>query len=303
MNSNNQSRFWEFDSAYWISTLSSSPNGLTSDQAKTILLRQGNIKKQRSLLHKDLVLFFGQFKSPLMILLIGAVILSAFLGDHSDVYIILTILLSTGFLSFFQERSASKVVQKLQSMIAIKCTVQRDGQFTDVEARLVAPGDIILLHAGDMIPADCMLIESNELHVNESSLTGESFPVRKSHIIPIETKELVHRTHCLWEGTSVVSGKAAAIIINTGDNTVFGGIVKGASKVIETSFEQGIKKFGYFLMTITLVLSIFILVVNICENCWILNLCLKSQFIRKLLRFGNFQGFEFVFCYQSSFSH
>ena len=263
MNSNNQSRFWEFDSAYWISSLSSTPNGLTSDQAKVILLRQGNIKKIKSRFHKDLFLFLSQFRSPLMILLIGAVVLSAFLGDHSDVYIILSILLSTGFLSFFQERSASKVIEKLQSMIAIKCMVQRDAQFAEVEAKFVVPGDIILLHAGDMIPADCMLIESNELHVNESSLTGESFPVRKFHVIPTDTKELAHRTHCLWEGTSVVSGKAAAIIINTGDNTVFGGIVKGVSKVIETSFEQGIKKFGYFLITITLILAVFIMVVNL----------------------------------------
>ena len=188
MLNNNQSRFWEFDTTFWISNLSSSPNGLTTDQATAILLRQGNIKKQQSRLHKDIVLFVNQFKSPLMILLIGAVVISAFLGDPSDVYIILTILLSTGILSFTQERSASKVIEKLQSLIAIKCTVKRDGQFIEIDAKLVAPGDIILFHAGDMIPADCMLIESNELHVNESSLTGESFPVRRSHILPVDRK-------------------------------------------------------------------------------------------------------------------
>ena len=120
---------------------------------------------------KDLLLLIGQFKSPLMLLLIGAVILSAFLGDTSDVFIILFIVLSTGLLSFFQERNAGRVVEKLQSMIALKSDVLRDGKSQEIVSSQIVSGDILIFNAGDMIPADCLLIEANELHVNEASFT------------------------------------------------------------------------------------------------------------------------------------
>jgi Mg2+-importing ATPase len=133
----------------------------------------------------------------------------------------------------------------------------------ELDTSKIVPGDIIILNAGDLIPADCMLLEAKELYINESSLTGESFPVRKDKDHPAQLNTLKNRTHCLWQGTSVVSGQGEAIVINTGSDTIFGEIASDASRSIETSFEQGIKKFGYFLMTITLVLAIFILIVNI----------------------------------------
>lgn len=111
--------FWKFDSNYWIKELISSENGLSQKAAEELLLKTGVTRKRTSNFQKDVILFFSQYKSPLMLLLIGAVILSAFLGDTSDVFIILFIVLSTGILSFFQERNASKVVEKLQSMIAL----------------------------------------------------------------------------------------------------------------------------------------------------------------------------------------
>jgi len=262
-NKNEASHFWDFDMQYWTSSLSSSIQGLTTAQVNRALLKHTNVKKTKTTFQKDLLLFIRQFKSPLMILLIGAVILSAFLGDNSDVYIILFIVLSTGLLSFFQERNASRVVEKLQSMIAIKCNVIRDGQSQEIDTKTIVPGDVLLFSAGDMVPADCLLMECKELHVNESSLTGESFPVRKEVIGLSDASELTNRTQCLWEGTSVVSGTAKAMVINTGENTIFGSIAKSASNVIETSFEKGIKRFGYFLMIITLILSVFIMAVNL----------------------------------------
>ncbi len=263
MSETNTSQFWKLDVNYWINNLSSSSDGLSHFIATNRLNSEIKSKRKLSRFQKDLLLFASQYKSPLMILLIGAVILSAFLGDHSDVYIILTIVLSTGSLSFIQERNASKVVEKLQSMITIKSEVLRDGNVVKLATNLIVPGDIILLKAGDIVPADCMLIELNELNVNESSLTGESFPVRKE-LKPIgDISELSNRINCIWEGTHIVSGTAKALVINTGDNTIFGAISSQASFAYETSFEKGIKKFGYFLMTITLLLSVFILIVNL----------------------------------------
>ncbi|WP_367773972.1 magnesium-translocating P-type ATPase [Flavobacterium sp. WC2421] len=255
--------FWQFDTTYWYDKLNSSPNGLPKNLAEQVSLQAGHNIKKESVFSKDFFLLTGQFKSPLMLLLIGAVILSAFLGDTSDVFIILFIVLSTGLLSFFQERNAGRIVDKLQSLIALKCSVIRDGIVQDIFSSTIVPGDIIILKAGDMLPADCLIIEANELHTNEASLTGESYPTAKEIGVLDENTEIAKRTNSLWEGTSIVSGTAKALVINTGSNTIFGTITKNANTTVETKFEKGIKDFGFFLMKITLVLSLFILIVNL----------------------------------------
>jgi Mg2+-importing ATPase len=261
-----ENRFWQFNTDHWFQQYNSSNQGLSQSSVDKILLEQGLHPKNKSSIKKDLLLFVSQFKSPLMLLLIGAVIISAFLGDNSDVFIILFIVLSTGLLSFFQERNAGKVVEKLQSMISLKATVLRDGIAQEVTSKHVVKGDVIILNAGDMLPADCLVIESNEIYVNESSLTGESYPARKEAGVLDEQTELSKRTNCLWEGTNIVSGNAKALVIQTGEETIFGSITKSASGTIETTFEKGIKDFGFFLMKITLTLAIFILVVNLLNH-------------------------------------
>lgn len=258
--------FWQFEPTYWFQQLNATDKGLSQAEANKILLQSPHHKKTKSSFEKDLGLFIGQFKSPLMLLLIGAVILSAFLGDTSDVFIILFIVISTGLMSFFQERNAGKVVEKLQSMISLKSNVLRDGEVQQVDSSNIVAGDILLFKAGDMIPADCLLIEANELHVNESSLTGESYPVRKEVGILAEHTELAKRINCLWEGSNIVSGNAKALVINTGTETIFGSIAQSINTIKETTFEKGIKDFGYFLMKITLVLSFFILIVNLVNH-------------------------------------
>jgi Mg2+-importing ATPase len=263
MPSSSDNSYWKFDANYWFQKLNSTEKGLSQNQANKILLQSGQIKRHDSRFKKDILLFAGQFKSPLMLLLIGAVILSAFLGDTSDVFIILFIVLSTGILSFIQERNAGRVVEKLQSMIALKSTVVREDKAQEIISSQIVPGDVLLFKAGDMIPADCLIIEANELHANEASLTGESYPVRKEKGILDERTELGKRTNCLWEGSNIVSGTAKGLVINIGNKTIFGSIARSASASVETSFEKGIKDFGYFLMKITLILSLFILVVNL----------------------------------------
>ena len=201
-----------------------------------------------------------------MLLLIGAVIISGFLGDRSDVLIILFIVSSTGLLSFFQERNAGKVVEKLQSLISLKATVRRGGLEQEIVSTQLVKGDVLILNAGDRLPADCLIVESDELYANEASLTGESFPVRKEAGRVEEETELSKRTNCLWEGTNIVSGTAMALVIQTGEETLFGSISKSASVTSETSFEKGLKDFGFFLMKITLSLALFILVVNLLNH-------------------------------------
>jgi Mg2+-importing ATPase len=258
--------FWEFDTKYWFQKLNSSADGLSQKTADEIFLQSGDKRVTQSLFKKGVLLFLSQFKSPLMLLLIGAVILSGVLGDTADEFIILFIVSSTGLLSFLQERNASKIIEKLQSMISLKSTVLRDGKPQEIRSTQIIPGDILLFKAGDMVPADCLIIEDNELHANESSLTGESYPVRKFAGVIAENTVLAKRTNCLWEGSNVISGNARALVINTGAQTLFGSIPQSVSTNVETAFEKGIKDFGFMLLKITLTLSFFILVVNLLNH-------------------------------------
>ena len=256
-------KFWIFEKAFWFQKLNTSELGLSQNEVDKILHLLPPHQKTKSEGQKNLILYLRQYKSPLMLLLIGAVFLSAFLGDSTDGIIILLIVVLSGTLSFFQERNAGRVVEKLKLMISIKNMVLRDGKLEEIISSQIYPGDILILQAGDMIPADCLLLESNELHTNEASLTGESFPVRKSPETLKENTELAKRSNCLWEGSSVISGNGKALVISIGDETIFGNISESVSVATETEFERNINDFGFFLMKITLMLSMFILVVNL----------------------------------------
>lgn len=261
-----ENSFWNESVQTWYQKLNSSENGLSQNQAELILKSQQQKLKIRSPLVKDFLLFMSQFKSPLMLLLIGAVIISGFLGDVSDVFIILFIVLSTGLLSFFQERNAGRVVEKLQSLIRLKSTVVREGKEFEIATDQIVPGDILLFNAGDLLPADCLIVESNELHANESSLTGESFPVQKKSGIIDEDTPLSKRYNCLWQGTSIVSGHSKALVIQTGSHTIFGNLTQRAAVNTETAFEKGIKDYGIFLMKITIFIAISILIINLLNH-------------------------------------
>ncbi|WP_439554779.1 magnesium-translocating P-type ATPase [Dyadobacter sp.] len=132
-----------------------------------------------------------------------------------------------------------------------------------VNTNEIVPGDILHLRAGDIIPADCRIVESNELHVNESSLTGESYPAEKMPGIADEDAPLAKTLNCLWQGTNVVSGTGTAVAVYTGNDTVFGKIAASLSDTHETAFERGIKQFGYFLLQITAALTLIIFAINI----------------------------------------
>jgi P-type Mg2+ transporter len=260
-----EKEFWQYQPAEIYKQTGSSEKGLSTVDALNKLKAAGHVSTTPGWI-KEIKTFLGQFKSPLVLLLIAAVILSAVIGEKSDALIILIIVLATGILSFVQERSASKTVEKLQKLITVKSTVIRDGKETDVPSADIVPGDILVLNSGDMVPADSYLLESNELNVNEASLTGESFPVRKEVGVVDAKTLLAKRTNSLWQGSSIVSGSGKAIVVFIGADTVFGGIAKSASDVTETAFEKGIKHFGIFLMQVTLVLAVVILAINLISH-------------------------------------
>ncbi len=256
--------FWSISSIETLQNLETTKDGLTGEEAKQRLARYGaNLLKppKRS---DTLTLLVNQFKSPLILILFFATGLSYSLGDPVDALIILSIVLISGLLGFWQERGASNAVAKLLSIVQIKAAVMRDGSSREIPVEDIVPGDIVVLNAGDVVPGDGLVQESKDLFVDEAMLTGETFPVEKAAaVLPAETP-LGQRTNALWMGTHVVSGNATALIVRTGKNTEFGKVSERLKlRPQETEFEHGIRRFGYFLMEVTLVLVVAIFAINV----------------------------------------
>jgi P-type Mg2+ transporter len=243
--------------------LQSSMKGLPASLAAEREKKQGKLFKSESRLKKESRLLVRQFANPLILLLLIAVCLSAILGESSDSIIIFIILLITGLLGFWQELNAGRAMEKLRKLTEMKHTVLRNNQPLQLSTASIVPGDILVFDAGDVIPADCRIIESTDLHVNESTLTGESYPVEKSAAILDDSLPLGKKYNCLWQGSNVISGAATAIAVHTGNETVFGQMAHSIIQTPETAFEKGIRHFGFFLLRTTLVLSLIILLTNL----------------------------------------
>jgi len=211
-----------------------------------------------------LSLLLAQFKSPIILTLVFAAGLSFFLQDPIDAVIILFIVLISGLLGFWQERGAVDAVNKLLAIVSIKTAVFRDGKTADIVLEDVVPGDIIILHAGDAIPADGLIIESKDFFVDEATLTGETYPVEKAAgLLPAETP-LSGRTNCVFMGTHVISGTGKAVVVFTGQQAEFGKISERLKlRPQETEFERGIQQFGYFLLEVTLALVVIVFAINV----------------------------------------
>ncbi len=256
--------FWSISAAEILKTLESATEGLTGNEAGKRLALYGANRLKPQKRSDMLTLLASQFKSPIILILFFATGLSFFLHDQVDAFIILSIILISGLLGFWQERGASNAVEKLLSIVQITAKALRDGNPIEIPAENIVPGDIVILNAGDLIPGDGLVLESNDLFIDEAILTGETFPAEKAaEILPPDTL-LGQRTNSLWMGTHVVSGSAAALIVRTGRDTEFGKVSEKLKlRPRETEFEHGIHQFGYFLMEVTLVLVVAIFAINV----------------------------------------
>jgi P-type Mg2+ transporter len=258
------SAFWCVSATEMLQHLGTAKEGLSSEEARQRLARYGSnlLKPQKR--SDVLTLLLAQFKSPLILILFFATGLSFFLRNPVDAFIILTIVLVSGLLGFWQEHSATNAVEKLLAIVQIKASVLRDGGPKEIPVEEIVPGDIIILNAGDIVPGDCLVDESKDLFIDEATLTGETYPVEKSVAVLAAETPLGQRTNALWMGTHMVSGSAKALVISTGKETEFGKVSERLKlRPQETDFEQGIRRFGYFLMEVTLVLVIAIFAINV----------------------------------------
>lgn len=189
--------FWGISAHEILQQLHTGTDGLTADEAKQRLTRYGsNLLKPPK--RSDLfALLLAQFKSPITLILLCATGLSFGLRDPVDAFIILTIVVVSGVLGFWQERSATNAVEKLLAIVQVKAAVLRDGSPKEIPADEIVPGDVVILSAGGIIPGDCLVQESKDLFVDEATLTGETYPVEKSVGVLAAATPLGQRTNAL----------------------------------------------------------------------------------------------------------
>ena len=256
--------FWSAPTPALLSSLSATPAGLTSAEAARRLTADGPNSTGDGRGESAWRLLLNQFRNPLVLLLLFAMTLSFFLGETTDAAIVLAIVLGSALLGFWQEHRASNAVAALLAVIQARATALRDGAEVEIPPDQLVAGDVLVLVAGDAVPADARLLDSNDLFVDESALTGESYPVEKELGDVAPDAPLAARTNAVFQGSHVVSGTARALVARTGTETEFGSISSRLRRrPPETDFERGLRLFGTMLIRVTLALVAAIFAVNV----------------------------------------
>ncbi|NJA06256.1 magnesium-translocating P-type ATPase [Methylococcaceae bacterium WWC4] len=240
------------------------PLGLSAVEAGAKLAEVGpNLFRDRQ--RQALLLqFLSRFKNPLVILLLVASAISAFTGEITNFVIISIMVLFSVTLDFVQEHRAGKAAESLRHSVSVKARVMRDGKPVDVPVTDVVPGDVALLCAGDMVPSDGLLIEACDLFVKQALLTGEAYPIEKRPgDLPADATDLQDADNAVFMGTTVISGSAKMRVIKTGTATAIGAIADSLTRQPPpTAFEVGTHRFGLLIMRLTVLLVLFVLLVN-----------------------------------------
>lgn len=244
--------------------LGTSQSGLTSQDVESRLETYGYNELVRRKRRTAVVEFLHHLASPLLIILLFAGMLSSFFGEVINATIIFSIVILSVALDVYQESKAEKAAEMLRKKVATTATALRDGVKQEVKLSEIVPGDIAYLSAGDMVPADAKVISAKDLFVNQSALTGESFPVEKvAKPLKVKGAALTEWNNYVFMGTSVVSGTGTILVVQTGGGTEYGRIAgKLAERRPETEMERGLRRFGFLIMQVTLLLVLFVFFIN-----------------------------------------
>jgi Mg2+-importing ATPase len=256
---------WKEPAARLLVRLTTTPAGLDTAEVRSRLATYGpndaaTVKRSPLWLQ-----FLARFRNPLVIILLVASGLSAATGDIASFFIVVTIVTISMTLDFVQEVRAQNAVEALRRSVAVKTTVRRNGASLSVPIDQLVPGDIVELIAGDLVPADSRLLESRDLFVNQALLTGEPYPAEKqASDTPLGAENPAGASNAVFAGTSVISGTATIVVCRTGGRTALGHLATSlAEKPPATAFAVGIRRFGMLIMHLTVLMVLFVLVVNI----------------------------------------
>lgn len=248
-----------------IKALDTSEKGLSSEEAENRLKKYGKNELKEEEKKSVVKLFLSQFKNLLILILMAAALVSAFLGELIDAFVILFTVFVAGVLGFVQEYRAEESIKLLKSLTNPEALVVRDGKEVKIPSSVLVPGDILLLQAGDRISADARLLEGFSLRIDESSLTGESVPVEKSTgVLPPDTPE-PDRKNMAYTGTAVAYGRGKAIVTATGMKTAFGRLagLLGEIERERTPLQAKLDQFGRWIGVATFVVVAFVAVLGI----------------------------------------
>ena len=251
-----------------ISKLGSDLSGLREEEAGSRLGQFGYNELEREKKPSSVAVFLRQFKNVLVIILLAAALISFALGETVDAAVILGIVFAVSLLGFFQEYRAERALEALKRMAALTATVIRGGVESEIPARELVPGDIVVLSVGDKGPADLRLIEAVNLRVDESALTGESVPSEKG-IDPVpKDAPLAERLCVVYAGTVVSYGRGKGVVFSTGQQTEFGKIASmmRAAPKVKTPLELRIERVGRLLGTIMVLVAVLVMLLGLARG-------------------------------------
>jgi P-type Mg2+ transporter len=264
MNNASGGAFWQTPLDQLERQLGATPNGLSSTEAAARLLRYGANTLDSRRNYSFLLKVLSRFRNPLVLILLVAAVISGFTGDIASLVIISTMVLLSVLLDSVQEYRAEQAAEQLKVSVALKEQVLRDGREITIRADQLVPGDVVLLAAGDMVPADGRLLEARDFFVNEGLLTGESYPTEK-HVTAEGTAnvDVAQAANAAFMGTSVVSGSAKLLLCATGNATQLGEISATLRHTPPpAALERGVYDFGILIVRLTILLVLFVLLVN-----------------------------------------
>jgi Mg2+-importing ATPase len=259
-------------------------NGLDDSQVRNRLEEYGYNEVRQEGKVSWIKQLLNAFVNPFIGILIFIAIISAIIDiwlpkiadrDYSTVVMVCIMVTVSVTLRFIQEYRSNKAAEKLKNMVETTATIERNGEKHEVDIKDIVPGDIIHLSAGDMIPADCRIINVKDLFVIQSALTGESLPIEKKSkcykATEAERCSIIDLQNICFMGTNVISGTATAVVITTGEHTYFGSISKTVTgKRPETSFDKGLKRVSYLLISFMAVMVPVVFIINgIAKDNWI----------------------------------
>ncbi len=260
------SSWYQLDANEVVSELSSGLEGLSSSEATQRLEKYGPNELIEKGAKNPLLIIWDQLREPMVLLLIGAAIVSLALGHFEDVIIILAIVVINAIIGFTQEYRAEQAIAALKKLSVPTVTVVRDGRLQEISARELVPGDIVKLETGNFVPADGRLLESVNLRVQEAALTGESEAVEKT-IEPMGQKDLGigDRLNMIYMGTAVTYGRGTAVVTDTGMKTELGNIAEMLQGVEEedTPLQRRLARLGKSLAAIAIVIIGIVIVLGL----------------------------------------
>ena len=237
--------------------------GLGTDRARQLLAQVGPNRFGQTPAVPGWRQYLRHFRNPLVLTLLLASGVSAAMGEVANFVIIACIVLMSVTLDFWQERRAGQVVERLRQSVAVRASVLRDGQWQTHPVADLVPGDVVQLSAGDLVPGDGLVLQARDFFINQSVLTGESYPVEKHARMPEVLADLQDATHAVFMGSSVVSGMAQVVLARTGAGTAMGEVAGSLGQAPEpTAFELGMRRFGMLILRLTFLLVLFVLLIN-----------------------------------------